>query len=148
LPAAIEHKEREGIAAALRAGGKRNEVARKFKRSFGAVSKIAAEIGITFDQSHAKKASEARRVYAAEERLLLSDEMFEKLREMVAKAEDAGNFRYLAVSYGILTEKRLLETGEATNRNENRNISNTLEDEFRKLDADLERSYVEEESGS
>ncbi len=118
LPAAIGQAERERIAAALRAGGKRNEVAREFERSPSVISKIAVDGGIEFDRSQVKKAAKATREYAEAERLILSDELFEKLRGMAESTLDSGDFRDLVVSFGILTDKRRLETGEATSRHE------------------------------
>src|SRR5688500_5983787 len=58
----IPDDEREAIAAAIREGRPRNEIAREFNRSAGTVSNIATEFGLTdaFDRSATKNATEAR----------------------------------------------------------------------------------------
>lgn len=54
--------------------------------------------------------------FVREERLKLSDLMFAKCWELTEKCDDASEFRNLCVSYGILTDKRLLEEGAPTQR--------------------------------
>lgn len=62
VPAAVPQEECQRIASAIRAGGKRNEVARQFGRSVSTVTKIAKEIGYDFDRSETKQATVARAV--------------------------------------------------------------------------------------
>lgn len=118
MPAPIGDKERHKIAAALRSGGKRNEVARDFKRSAGAISKIAKEEGIEFDRSHTKKATEARLAYGEDRRLELIGKGFEKASALLEALQDAGEFRNWTIGFGTLVDKARLETGKATSRTE------------------------------
>jgi transposase-like protein len=136
MPAALPQDERNKIAAALKSGGKRNEVAREFGRSPALVSKIASEEGIEFDRSQTKKAADATREYALAERLRVSNELFEKLRAMTGEVATPGQLRELATAYGILTDKRRLEDGEVTARSESHNHSHStdLDGYFAELD--------------
>jgi len=54
--------------------------------------------------------------FVREKRLQLSDVMFRKCWELTEKCDDPSQFRNLCVSYGILTDKRLLEEGAPTQR--------------------------------
>ncbi len=114
----IEEEETRKILATLNSGVSLGESAKRHGRSKGAVSNIAKRHGVTFERSRTKKAAKATREYAEAERLILSDELFEKLRGLAESTLDSGDFRDLVVSFGILTDKRRLETGEATSRHE------------------------------
>lgn len=60
MPTALSDEEREQIAQAIRDGGHRNDVARKFKRSPSTVTKIADDFGLSFDRTQTKIATEAK----------------------------------------------------------------------------------------
>ncbi len=118
MPAAIPGDERREIADAVRAGGRRNEIARKFGRSPGAVSKIAAACGVEFDRVQTEKATRAAKDYALAGRLELGNAMFDAVGEMLGSAKTPQELKDLATTFGILTDKRRLDDGEATNRTE------------------------------
>jgi transposase-like protein len=64
VPAPLDPVLRAAIAEAIKAGGKRNEIAREHSVSPSTVSKIARDDGLTgaFDRSQTKNATEAARV--------------------------------------------------------------------------------------
>jgi hypothetical protein len=62
-PLPIPHSTRDGVAEAIRAGQGRNELAREFGISRGAVSKIARENGLGFSAGwRTAAASQARQI--------------------------------------------------------------------------------------
>lgn len=92
--------------------------------------RIAKAEGITFDESttaHAKKMGAAHSTYAKERRIALNDRLFEAIQQSMDVLEDnieagqldARDLQALVISYGILTDKRRLEDGESTSRDEN-----------------------------
>ena len=110
----VSEDERLLIVEALREGKSQTAVAKEFGRSPSTVNRLSKETGVVY--SAPKRANAARRSYAKAARLDLSDRMFGKLRMMVDECDEPRRFKELAVVYGILTDKRLLEEGEATNR--------------------------------
>jgi transposase-like protein len=86
MPPRIPNDKRQAIADAIRAGGKRNEIARDHNVSPGTVTNIADENNLTepFDRTATARASAAKRVDNAAVRaevsaLLLADSL--RLRE-------------------------------------------------------------------
>jgi transposase-like protein len=74
MPKPLNAEVRAAVEAAIRAGGKRNEVARAHGVSPSTVTKIATEAGLTgaFDRSQTKRATEAQSVDLAAQRVRLS----------------------------------------------------------------------------
>ena len=142
MPNPVTKKERERIVSLLKEyNGNRNKVAKECGRAPGTIQAIANQEGIPSAYSAPKKAVEARVAYAEERRLEIIGMGFDKSKELLAQIKDAGEFQKWTVGLGTLVDKARLETGEVTNRNENRNTSNSLEDEFKKLDAKLEDEW-------
>lgn len=119
MAAKLSAEERERIVALLREGKSQTATAREAGRSPGLVNKIAREEGIV--NIHApKKANEARRDYAKDERVSLLNEGFEKARALLsAEAFGTSALKDWSVAVGTLIDKRRLEDGEATERKEN-----------------------------
>lgn len=139
MPAAIPDDERREIAAAVRAGGRRNEVARRFNRSPGSVSKIAAAEGIEFDRSQTKKATAAARYDSQAARMQIIDEGFEKARTILRSINEPRDFQAWTVGLGTLVDKARLETGEATHRGEySHRYSKDREERFERLFGQLD----------
>lgn len=133
--------ERMRIEDALLDGASQGSVQRKFHRGAGTVNRIAHEIGLEWSDSKTSAATEARRRYCKEGRLDLIEELFEKVRELLPKIEKAHELKELSTSFGILTDKALLEEGRVTSRSEIlsrgknpvgdlRQMLETLENEF------------------
>lgn len=81
----------------------------------------------------------AQRDYAQAERLQLLNEGFDKAREILKAVTEPKDLQSWMIAVATAIDKRRLEDGEATNRNENHNTAGrSLEDEFRKLDTELE----------
>jgi phosphoglycolate phosphatase-like HAD superfamily hydrolase len=114
----VSEEERETLRRLHAEGKGRNEIARQLGRSAGTVTNIASELGLSFDRSATKKASEARAAYAEERRLELIGKGFDKADDMLAAIADAGEFQKWSVALGTLVDKARLETGQATNRSE------------------------------
>ena len=112
MPRALDESEHRFIAEAIRNGGKRNELARRFGRSPSVISKIAAAEGIEFERSQTKKASEAKRSYAQYERLKLLNKSLDKARDILPDIQEPRDFKALVVAVGTLIDKRRLEEGK------------------------------------
>ena len=109
--------DRVGILRALQGGESQNAVARRFGCGAATVNRIAKRNGLEY--SAPKHAAEARRDYAAAERLALLNKLFDKVREMADGPSLTPNgLQALTISMGILTDKRRLEDGEVTARTE------------------------------
>lgn len=136
MPAAIEQKEREAIAETLSTGVSVGETAKRHKRSKGAVSKIAQQHGIVFERSNTKKASQAKRDYALAERIELLNDGFDKARELLAGITEVKDLQAWMISVGTGIDKRRLEDGEATSRDERHNHDHKaeLDSYFKDLD--------------
>lgn len=70
--------EKARIVAAIRAGEPRNDIARRFHRSQGTVSRLAAEHGLSFDRSITKDATEAKVVDNRARRTRIAERLLEE----------------------------------------------------------------------
>jgi len=104
------------ILKALRDGESQNAVARRMKCSPSTVNSVAKANGLEY--SSPKKAVQARKDYAAAERLDLLNQAFAKAEEMLPTLTTAGWLQSWTIAIGILIDKRRLEDGEATQRME------------------------------
>jgi transposase-like protein len=114
----VTDKERQRVAELHAEGKGRNAIAREIGRSAGTVSSVAAQLGISFDRSAAKKATDARLAYAEERRLEIIGKGFDKADAMLEGIQDAADLQKWTVALGTLVDKARLETGEATSREE------------------------------
>jgi transposase-like protein len=108
--------DQAAILEALRRGDSQNAVARRFGCGPATVNRIAKRNGLEY--SAPKHAAEARRDYAAAERIALLNQGFEKARELLPVIKSPQWLQAWSISMGILIDKRRLEDGEATSRAE------------------------------
>ena len=119
--ARLTDSERGTIVSLLQEhGSNRTRVARMVGRSSSTVQKIAVEEGIPPNIRAPKKANEARGSYAEERRLEIIGRAFDKADDMLATVKEAADFQKWTVAFGTLVDKARLETGQATDRHENR----------------------------
>jgi hypothetical protein len=121
----VTSTERARIVAALQTGKSQYAVAKAFGRSPGTVNAIGQQAGVSPGHSATKQANAARRDYAQAERLLFINEIFDKARELLQTVKSADDLQRIAITAGILVDKRRLEDGEATSRSENLNADLT-----------------------
>lgn len=110
---AVDHA---AILAGLRDGKSQNAVAREVGCGPATVNRVAKANGLEY--SAPKKASEARRDYAAAERIALLNKVFAQAEEMLPTIKTPHKLQALVISLGILIDKRRLEDGDATERTE------------------------------
>ena len=111
----LSDETKQGIAASLLAGVSQHQTAKTYKVSSGTVHTVARSLGLT-DPEHSsmKKANAARVKYSADKRRELSDILFARV-QVLASAEPTGQeLKDVVMSYAILTDKRRLEDGQAT----------------------------------
>ena len=130
---AIPQKEKMAIIKAIKNGKKRNKIAKEFNRSGSSISKIAKEIGVRFDRSITKKATETRKAYAKESRLEVLADLFQVIKEKLKETENTAKDVFdLSKSLGIAIDKARLEEGEPTeiSKGETENVNK----EYKTLD--------------
>ncbi len=111
--------ERQRIIGLLESGMSVGETARQTGRSKAVVSVLGKRAGITVrEQSQTEKARQAAQEYHRERRLALLDRAFQKAEELLPTITTARELRDWAIADGVFTDKRRLETGEATSRHE------------------------------
>jgi hypothetical protein len=92
----IDAKDRAAVKRLHRQGKTRNDIARAIKRSPSTVSKIAAELGLTFERGvEVVAATEARRIDLAARRVTLAEQLHqdaEKLRAQLWEPCTYGEF--------------------------------------------------------
>lgn len=92
----IDAKDRAAVKRLHKQGKTRNDIARAIKRSPSTVSKIAAELGLTFERgAEVVAATEARRIDLAARRVALAESLHqdaEKLREQLWQPCTIGAF--------------------------------------------------------
>ena len=150
----LEPEERAKIVSLLKEGGlSQGAIARLVGRAQSTISSVAAQEGLSAPRHRTPiQANHARRVYAREQRRELHDKFLSLAEAMV----DAGGMspremRELAQGIGTITEKRRLEDDEAGSITKTRREGShhpkplDLEEEFRKLDEQLEEEQCREE---
>ena len=79
------------------------------------------------DAAKTRAATAAHTHYDQERRLGLNNLLFDRIKEVAGKTEDAGDLKDLAMAFGILTDKRRLEEGKSTERHEHLDQAAALE---------------------
>jgi len=92
----ITDDDRRRVAALHAEGLSRNEIARRIGRSMATVSKIAAELGLSFDRTRTREATRAKVADARERRATLAL----KLLQLVEQEADAFNQPCTLHSFG------------------------------------------------
>jgi hypothetical protein len=119
MAAPVSEYERARIVDYLREGKTQGWIARETGRSKQTVSRIARDEGIKSDVTATKKAEAARLDYDLAARLIVINEGFDKLRDVLKTITDPRELQAWTVALGTLIDKRRLEDGQATNRTEN-----------------------------
>jgi transposase-like protein len=146
-------EERAKIVSLLKEGGlSQGAIARLVGRAQSTVSSVAAQEGLSAPRHRTPiQANHARRVYAREQRRELLDKFLSLAEAMI----DAGGMspreaRELVQGIATAIEKRRLEDDEAGSVTETRSghphpsVLN-LEEEFRKLDEQMEEEHLQEQ---
>ncbi|MGW3511189.1 helix-turn-helix domain-containing protein [Streptomyces sp. NPDC000994] len=82
----IDAKDRAAVKRLHKQGKSRNDIARAIKRSPSTVSKIAGELGLTFERgAEVVAATEARRIDLAARRALLAEQLHEDAERLRAQ---------------------------------------------------------------
>ena len=108
----IMPNEEADILAALDAGISTQKVAKQFNRAQSSISRVAKRNGVNLDRSRTKKAIQANKAYGLIRRLETSNRSFRKYEELLARCDNANDFKNLAIAYGIITDKRILEDAD------------------------------------
>lgn len=115
----IDAEEYMQIVELLHAhSGNQNKVAGLCGRHQTTVRKIAKTEGIESINAAPKRANEVRRDYSQVERLELLNEGFEKARELLKTIQDPRELQAWMVAVATAIDKRRLEDGQATSREE------------------------------
>lgn len=106
----ITDHDRDQVRQLHAQGKNRNAIAREIGRAQSTVSKIARELGLTFDRSRTAKATEAKVADAKERRAELATLALDDAHAMRARAlaADTGrDARDYAAAYGVFVDRHL-----------------------------------------
>lgn len=106
---------RRAIVDDLRAGKSHNTIAKDRGVNQSTVSRIALAEGIPSINAAPKKAIAAKATYDQERRQEFSDQLFDQLKTDV---KNGVSTKDVIMGFAILTDKRRLEEGKATERHE------------------------------
>jgi hypothetical protein len=145
--------ERAEIIAAIEAGEPRNEIARRFERSGGTITRIATESGLSFERAQTRAATAARRADLAARRVLVAEAFLSKAEqaldaidgtfvlhnwyqggyaEVTVEVPPTGDRKNLMITAAIVIEKHLeLERHESGDEDEARGALRDLMDLLR-----------------
>lgn len=115
--------DHDAILSALQTGESQNAVARRLRYSPATVNKVAKANGLNEYHSPSKRPlpPEIQAVaddYSLERRIRLLNRVFDKAESLIETAKTPHALQALAISLGILIDKRRLEDGEVTARTE------------------------------
>lgn len=104
--------DRRRVAKLHAKGLNRNAIAREIGRAQSTVSKIARELGLSFDRSRTTAATQARQVDAKHRRAELADLALDDAHEMRRRAlalppDDGRNARDFAQAYGVFIDRHI-----------------------------------------
>lgn len=94
----IESLKKDGLS--------QHKIAKKLKIAQSTVSDYLKSIGYESDQSKTKKAVDTKKTFDRERRLALNDAFFDKICDMMKAVDKPSGLRDLAVTYGIIEDKR------------------------------------------
>ncbi|TYK47166.1 helix-turn-helix domain-containing protein [Actinomadura decatromicini] len=106
----IDDTDRRRVAELHAQGLNRNQIAREIGRAQSTVSKIAAELGLTFDRARTAEATRAKVADAKERRADLANLALDDAHAMRARAlaSDTGrDARDYAAAYGVFIDRHL-----------------------------------------
>ena len=112
----LAESQRIAVLADLRSGRGVRATAAAHGCSPPTVSRIARAAGLDVTLQAAKKAAEARKDWAAAERLDLLNRLFAKAESMLDGVGSELHLQQLTMAVAVLIDKRRLEDGEATSR--------------------------------
>lgn len=137
---AVSNDKRARIQTLLLEGRSHGAIAKEVGVSHTTVGNFAKEKSIKPAHAAPQVALAAKKEYDAAGRAALSNELFDRIRALVADPNTrARDIKDLALAFGICTDKRRLEEGESTSRSEQHYSKGLdLEQEFRALDDRLE----------
>jgi hypothetical protein len=143
--AKLTDEQRHAILAALQTGESQNSVAKRLAVGVATVNRMAQANGLEY--SAPKKANAARRDYAQAERLALLNRAFDKASELMLGIEKPAQLMNWAIAFGILTDKRRLEDGQSTGRQEVVNVDSARDKLAGRIDELASRRRTKEAAG-
>ena len=129
--AVMPAETRRAIVEDLRAGKSQYGTAKRHGVNQGTVSKIAKAEGIDGIYAAPKKAVQTKQTFDMERRLEINDRIFARVAGEIDTAT-IDELNKLTMTYAVLTDKRRLEEGKATDRHEH--IDSARDDVARRVD--------------
>ena len=108
----ISTLEEEAILEGLDAGLPLRQIAKQCNRSASTISRVAKRNNIDVVRTQTKKASEAAHAFGLIRRLTTNNKAFIKFESLLDECDNATDFKNLAIAYGIITDKRLMEASD------------------------------------
>ncbi len=102
------------IIALHEEGKSQRDIAREFDKSVGWVNAVFKKLNIQSERSDTKRATEAKADYNLQRQIELGNKFFERIDELMDSKAPPSDLRSLAVTYGIIVDKRALLDGRPT----------------------------------
>ena len=102
------------IIALHEEGKSQRDIAREFDKSVGWVNAVLKKLNIQSERSDTKRATEAKADYNLQRQIELGNKFFERIDELMDSKAPPSDLRSLAVTYGIIVDKRALLDGRPT----------------------------------
>jgi IS30 family transposase len=145
----LTDKEMSLIRELLEGGHSHNSIAKQVGRSQSTISEFAKREGIAPIKKAPLSAIERRIEFALEARLEATGELMAKVLEIAATAKSGREIKECSVAWGVLCDKRAIMEGLPSSRTETRTTRGekgiNLEEEFRRLDEQLEEEQRQKE---
>lgn len=106
----IDDQDREQVRALHTEGLSRNAIAKRISRSYATVTKVANELGLTFDRAQTAEATRVRQVDAKARRTELAERALDDadtMRRRALSATEARDARDWAHAYSIFIDRHI-----------------------------------------
>ena len=101
-----------------KSGLSQGQIAKEMDKGKGTINRVLKGLGLTngtlAERSNTKRATEAKADYNLQRQIELGNKFFERIDELMDSKVPPSDLRSLAVTYGIIVDKRALLDGRPT----------------------------------
>lgn len=101
-----------------KSGLSQGQIAKEMDKGKGTINRVLKGLGLTngtlAERSNTKRATEAKADYNLQRQIELGNKFFERIDELMDSKAPPSDLRSLAVTYGIIVDKRALLDGRPT----------------------------------
>ena len=101
-----------------KSGLSQGQIAKEMDKGKGTINRVLQGLGLTngtlAERSNTKRATDAKADYTLQRQIELSNKFFKRIDELMDSKAPPSDLRSLAVTYGIIVDKRALLDGRPT----------------------------------